>query len=76
MCHSQRRVVVFPWTLRLLPTGLWHRAAGLLVSCGLCLGAGSAPSDTLGAAPMVPAGHGLFPGGAQEWVSPAVSALE
>ena len=25
---------------------------------------------------MVPAGHGLFPGGSQEWVSPAVSALE
>ena len=35
----------FPWTLRLFPTGLGHRAAGLLVSCGLCLGAGSAPSD-------------------------------
>ena len=29
-----------------------------------------------GAAPMAPAGHGLCPGGAQEWVSPAVSALE
>ena len=35
----------FPRTLRRSLTGLWHCAIGLLVSCGLCLGAGGAPPD-------------------------------
>lgn len=69
--------VVFPVDPAALPHGSGPPCCGrLLVSCGLCLGAGGAPSDRPGCPDALRLGMAYVPGGAQEWVSPAVSALE